>query len=618
MTLNITIVSQSGIHQSADFRISKTEKGADGKWIELQPNSSKIISLRYQTWSGFLTYCGMGLWNGKRTDEYATEWLADLSSSGTTFQDAIEKIRERGSGWITSISRTFGKVMSHSFVLAGYEGGIPVYGVVSNYQTLTGRIEPVSSELKVDIRRSKKGTHIFVNGVRSAVSRTTKRQLKRLIQIGTSANVIRYELAKVNRLASQSPAAENGISAACLTYSLNIHGEGGGEVHGDVPGPVLPRTVLNGVDMDKLLASVLKSSPNAKLVQSAFATTQSNTATLREHIDCTLRVNKGYQESSASELATVEEIGALNDYHLSIHGLNNKGFVVGQVRNPLEAPPHAFVWPPGHTIRNLGTFGGPHSNALDVNDNGQVIGAADVDYSATHAFLWDERDGMLDLGTLGGRHSVARSINNRGQIVGNSFIGSGDPHPERERAFLWTPEHGMTNLGNQFHGWSRAVAINGEGVVLGWRLRGTVVCGFIWSPQLGVFDIVAEGERAFFPSDINDSEVVVGEGDDESGKRHAFTWTRAEGLRQLAITEDFHPSSIDVHGNILGNLYSRPWSRPYLYRPLTGEFLPLPFAEEHHTSVKAINSSGVIVGAAWIPPWKHSHPLIWRLNLNDG
>jgi hypothetical protein len=33
----------------------------------------------------------MGLWKGKRTDEYAAEWLADLSNSGATFQDAVEK-----------------------------------------------------------------------------------------------------------------------------------------------------------------------------------------------------------------------------------------------------------------------------------------------------------------------------------------------------------------------------------------------------------------------------------------------------------------------------------------------------------------------------------------------
>ena len=138
MTLNITIVSPAGIHQSADFQISKTERGVDGKWIELQPNSSKIVSLRYEKWSGLLTYCGIGLWKGKRTDEYASEWLAELPKSGATFRDAVEKIREQGSAWIASINQSSGKVNIHSFVLAGYEAGTPVYAIVSNYQTLTG------------------------------------------------------------------------------------------------------------------------------------------------------------------------------------------------------------------------------------------------------------------------------------------------------------------------------------------------------------------------------------------------------------------------------------------------------------------------------------------------
>ena len=81
MTLNITVVSRAGIHQSADFRISKTERDLDGNWIELQPNSSKIVSLHFQKWAGFLTYCGIGLWNRKRTDEYAAEWLSGLPNS---------------------------------------------------------------------------------------------------------------------------------------------------------------------------------------------------------------------------------------------------------------------------------------------------------------------------------------------------------------------------------------------------------------------------------------------------------------------------------------------------------------------------------------------------------
>jgi hypothetical protein len=292
MTLNITIVSPAGIHQSADFQISKTERDADGNWIELQPNSPKIVSLQYEKWSGFLTYCGIGLWNGKRTDEYAAEWLAGLPNSGATFQDAVEKIREQGTAWIAGINQKFGKIKIHSFVLAGYEGGIPVYAIVSNYQTLTGSITPISNELKVDIRRSKTGIHVFITGIRSAVSEATKRRLKRLVQIGTDPNVIRHELGKINRLAAHSPAAENGISTACLAYSLDIHGGGGGEVHGDVSGPLMPRTVLSSVDIGKLLGPMFSSSPNAKFVQSAFATSQSSDAAIREQIDCQLRVNK--------------------------------------------------------------------------------------------------------------------------------------------------------------------------------------------------------------------------------------------------------------------------------------------------------------------------------------
>ena len=273
MTLNITIVSPAGIHQSADFQISKTERGVDGKWIELQPNSSKIISLRYEKWSGLLTYCGIGLWKGKRTDEYASEWLAELPKSGATFRDAVEKIREQGSAWIASINQSSGKVNIHSFVLAGYEAGTPVYAIVSNYQTLTGGKTPISNELEVDVRRSTTGIHVFVTGIRNAVSEAAKRKLKRLAQNATGANVIRYELGKINRLAAQSPAARNGISTACLTYSLDSHGGGSGEVHGDVPGPLMPRTLLRGVDTTKLLASILKSSPQPNRTTQLYGNT---------------------------------------------------------------------------------------------------------------------------------------------------------------------------------------------------------------------------------------------------------------------------------------------------------------------------------------------------------
>ena len=72
----------------------------------------------------------------------------------------------------------------------------------------------------------------------------------------------------------------------------------------------------------------------------------------------------------------------------------------------------------------------------------------------------------------------------------------------------------MLNIGESFEGWSRAVAINDHGVVIGSRLRGHVMSGFIWSQEGGATDIVGLSGRAFYPTAINDTGLVVGEGDE--------------------------------------------------------------------------------------------------------
>ena len=75
-------------------------------------------------------------------------------------------------------------------------------------------------------------------------------------------------------------------------------------------------------------------------------------------------------------------------------------------------------------------------NVNDVNDRGQVVGAANPDKSGgpiTHAFVW-EGGNLTDLGTLpGGKESWALAINNRGQIIGYSDTKGGNQH-----AVLWT------------------------------------------------------------------------------------------------------------------------------------------------------------------------------------
>jgi probable HAF family extracellular repeat protein len=86
---------------------------------------------------------------------------------------------------------------------------------------------------------------------------------------------------------------------------------------------------------------------------------------------------------------------------------------------------------PSYKMVDLGNLGGTISQAMDINERGQVVGYSNVSAYDWHAFLW-EKGVMTDLGTLGGRWSSALAINNKGQIVGYSNTASGDLH-----AFLW-------------------------------------------------------------------------------------------------------------------------------------------------------------------------------------
>lgn len=80
-----------------------------------------------------------------------------------------------------------------------------------------------------------------------------------------------------------------------------------------------------------------------------------------------------------------------------------------------------------HSITDLGTLGGSCSQAVAINDRGQVVGWSDTAIEGVHAFLW-EKGKMTDLGILGGGFNYAYAINNRGQVVGQSLTVSGENH----------------------------------------------------------------------------------------------------------------------------------------------------------------------------------------------
>jgi probable HAF family extracellular repeat protein len=190
--------------------------------------------------------------------------------------------------------------------------------------------------------------------------------------------------------------------------------------------------------------------------------------------------------------------------------INDQGWVVGSAQGD------AFIDKNG-VLTNLGTLaGGTWSSAYSLNGAGQVAGYGDTGSGNFHAFLWTANSGMADLGTLGGSSSYAMGINGDGNIVGSSTDSSGFL-----QAFLWT-HSGMQSLGALPGATSSmGYGINSSGSVVGY----SGAHAFLWingiMTDLNTLIPLGSGWELDAAYGISDSGEIVGTGTD-NGQSHAF------------------------------------------------------------------------------------------------
>lgn len=207
-------------------------------------------------------------------------------------------------------------------------------------------------------------------------------------------------------------------------------------------------------------------------------------------------------------------------------GLNDSGTVVGGYAT------HAAIWRRGSLI-DIGSLGGDApeiaSGALNVNNRGQVVGNSwtKVPGGTNNAFLYDEQSGFIDLGTFGGFHSAAYDINEASQVVGVSMLGDNISFAP----FLWTESTGMVDLGTFGGNNGSAAAINEAGIIVGYSALadGLTRHAFRWTPGEGMVDLnllIPEdsGWELLWAGDINNNGWIAGSGYID-GQIHAFLLT---------------------------------------------------------------------------------------------
>jgi probable HAF family extracellular repeat protein len=213
------------------------------------------------------------------------------------------------------------------------------------------------------------------------------------------------------------------------------------------------------------------------------------------------------------------ELPRLGGYYSDALAINNAGQIIGWSTDA-EGWVHGCLWTPDGNVTDLGIW---LYDIYDINDAGQIAGSF-----SGHALLWTGDAGGQYLGELPGHNSsYAYSINDSGQIAGWSF---GDNF--LGRAFLWTAETGMIDLGKlrRFNS-SYGYGINKSGQVVGWcynapNANGGRTRAFTWSASAGMIDLgTLPGHKSSYAFGINDSGQIVGYSEDRLGRRSAVLWT---------------------------------------------------------------------------------------------
>lgn len=173
---------------------------------------------------------------------------------------------------------------------------------------------------------------------------------------------------------------------------------------------------------------------------------------------------RGNRATVFSGINQSTDLGTFGGQGSTAWGLNEGGKVAGTAQlGDGNWFPFSGNYNGQANLINLGSLGGLTSVARDVNNVNVYAGFSSIG-GPTHATMWVVGQTPQDMGTLGGPQSEAHSISDYFGVTGWADLAlrhkTATNQGNVKRAFLWTPENGKKNLGSP---WANRTMFNEPG-----------------------------------------------------------------------------------------------------------------------------------------------------------